>query len=116
VPFANIKSDHGSVLVEFIAFGVLVQLPLMFMAVGLVTLQHDKLAAEGISREVLRSFVLSGQDPMITVAAVAEAYKVAPSRISLDLNCRPSACDSSAEWIRVTTKIGSAISTAVIRK
>ena len=52
----NFKGETGSAVIELIGFGLLLQIPLVMLATNLLLLQHDQLAAEAITRDVLRSF------------------------------------------------------------
>jgi hypothetical protein len=112
VQFANFRSDRGSAVLEFAAFGLLLQVPVLAWSVSLITLQHDQLAAEAISREAARSFVLVNRDPAVTASEVASAYRVASDRVQVLVSCQFDDCFSERSWIQVTTRVGSALARA----
>lgn len=112
----NFKAEDGSAILEFIGFGLLLQIPLMMFAGNLVTMQHDQLTAEAITRDLLRSYVLSNRDPVTGVAELASAYRVSPSRIKVSLSCKPSDCDQEKAWVYLRTQIGSLSAAGVIQR
>lgn len=111
MPFANFKSDTGSAVLEFIGFGVLVQVPLLIVSVGLTGLQHDQLAADAINRDSLRALTLQGRQPSETAAEIAEEFHIEPIRVQLQITCEDGDCSSPGALVRLTTIIGSAIAT-----
>jgi hypothetical protein len=116
VRFVNFKGDEGSAILELIAFGVLLQLPLAMFASHLILLQHDQLAAEAITRDVLRSMVLLDAEPSAVVQAVASAYGVTQSKILISMSCRPLDCRQERTWVKVQARIGSAMASGVIQR
>ena len=113
---ANFKSEEGSAVLEFIGFGLLLQIPMLALVGNLVSLQHDQLAAEAIVRDVLRSQVLLDRQPSDVALELASAYRVAPSRIQLSVSCEPTDCRQDQTWIRVKAQIGAASATGVIQR
>jgi hypothetical protein len=112
----NFRDDSGSVVLEFLGFGILIQLPILVFATSLMAVQHDQFAAEAITRDSLRSFVLLGKPPLETAAEVSAAYRVSMTRVLLTLICRPADCESGAGWVEITTKLGSAVARGVIHQ
>jgi hypothetical protein len=110
------KGEQGSAVVEFIGFGLLFQIPLMLFAIGLVALQHDQLAAEAITRDSLRSYVLLNREPSESALRLAADYRLTPSRIKLTVSCKPKDCLEERSWIFVETKIGSASAFGVLQR
>jgi hypothetical protein len=108
--FANFKKDEGSIVLEFIGFGIILQVPLLVLVLGLTGLQHDQLAAEAINRDALRSLVLLNRTPDETASEVAQLYRLNPSRVSLSFQCQNQDCDSVGNWVHLTTRIGQAVS------
>lgn len=105
--FANFSSESGSVVLEFVGFGLLLQVTLLLVILNLGALQHDQLAAEAISRDSLRAFLLIGKSPNVTAAEIAKAYRVDPSRLTVTLICQADDCDTEGNRVRVVTRIGS---------
>lgn len=116
MPFANFKSDAGSVVLEFIGFGVLVQVPLLLASIALTGLQRDQLAADAINRDALRSFTLQGQAPEVTAAEIAADFNVEQARVNIQMDCADGDCNSPGVLVRLTTTIGSAIATGFAYK
>lgn len=116
MPFVNFKSDAGSVVLEFVGFGVLVQVPMLLASIALTGLQHDQLAADAINRDALRSFTLQGRAPAVTAAEIASDFKVEPARVNIQMDCEDGDCDSPGVLVRLTTTIGNAIATGFAYK
>jgi hypothetical protein len=112
----NYRGEQGSAVVEFIGFGLLLQVPLMLFAISLVSLQHDQLAAEAITRDALRSYVLLNREPSETAMRLAADYRVPPNRIQLTVSCKPRDCVEEGSWIFVETKIGRASAVGVLQR
>lgn len=112
----NLSDETGSVVIEFVGFGILLQLPILMFAVSLIGAQHDQFAAEAITRDALRSFVLLDKSPSDIAAEVSAAYRVPLARVSVSMTCTPSDCESEASWIEITTRIGSAVARGSINR
>lgn len=112
----NFKGETGSAMLELIGFGLLLQIPLVMFATNLVILQHDQLAAEAITRDVLRSFVLLDADPTSVAQTAASLYGVSISKVLVSMRCRPLDCRKEQTWVTVKTQIGSAIASGVIQR
>ena len=116
MPSVNFSDEEGSAVVDFIGFGLLLQLPLVMFANHLVVAQHDQLTAEAITRDSLRSHVLLGKDPLETALELADAYGVEPNRIKMTVSCRTTNCQQEKSWIQVTTRIGDVTASGVIQR
>jgi hypothetical protein len=113
---ANLNEDRGSAVLEFVGFGLLLQVPLIAWSMGLVSIQHDQLAAEAITRESLRSFIVENRNPSQNATDLASAYRISADRVLLKLSCQLDDCYSEHSWIRVTTQIGSVKASAVAQR
>jgi hypothetical protein len=111
--FANFSSESGSVVLEFVGFGLLLQVTLLLVILNLGALQHDQLAAEAISRDSLRAFLLIGKSPNATAAEIAKAYRVDPGSLTITLVCQADDCETEGNRVAVVTRIGSVQSEVV---
>lgn len=114
--FVKFSDDTGSVLIEVIGFGLLLQVPILFFGLALVSLQHDKLAAQAIARDVMRSFMMLDRAPEATALSVADTYRVDRSRLSVELNCYPSDCEAPGTSLSLRVRVGSIAETLVARR
>jgi hypothetical protein len=112
----NFKGETGSAVIELIGFGLLLQIPLVMLATNLVLLQHDQLAAEAITRDVLRSCVLLDTEPTTVAQEAASLYGVSPEKVMVSMSCRPLDCRKEQTWVTVKTQIGSAMALGVIQR
>ena len=106
MPCVNFKDDLGSAALEFIGFGLVLQIPMILLAINLVALQHDQLAAEAITRDALRSYVLLNREPLESARRLAADYRLDPSRILVKMACNPDDCEAEGAWISIETRIG----------
>jgi hypothetical protein len=106
VKFANFKCDVGSVVLEFIGYGLLLQVPLLMLVIGLSAAQHDQLVAEAIARDSLRSFMLIDKAPESTASEVAKVYGLSVDRVHISISCQDNDCLKAGNKIRVITKVG----------
>lgn len=116
MPPAKFRSDRGSIVLEFLGFGLLLQIPMLLLCTALIGAQHDQYVAEAITRNALRSFMLSGTPVAQTATEVALEYKVPASRVSVALSCRPTDCSDAGVWLELKTQIGLAKAVGVARK
>lgn len=110
------SDETGSVVLEFVGFGLILQVPILMFVTSMLGLQHDQFAAEAITRDALRSFVLLGKQPIETAAEVSRAYRVSMSRVSLAVICRPHDCEAGDGWVEITTRVGSVSAKGVIHQ
>lgn len=112
----NFRSDSGSVVLEFLGFGVLLQVPLLLISIALSGLQRDQLAADAINRDALRSFTLTGRPPSETAAEIAADFKIAQDRVKIQVTCEDGDCVSPGALVSLTTQIGAAIASGFAYK
>ena len=103
-------------VLEFVGFGLILQVPILMFVTSMLGLQHDQFAAEAITRDSLRSYVLLGKPPIETAAEVSRAYRVSMSRVSLSVICRPHDCEAGDGWVEITTRVGAASARGVIHQ
>lgn len=95
----KISDDRGSALLDFLGFGLLLQIPVLVLASQLATMQSNQLAADSIARHSLRSFALYGTEVAVTSQEIAEdlELKVSPA---VELLCSPD-CTGSGSILRI---------------
>lgn len=103
-------------VLEFVGFGLVLQVPILMFVTSILGLQHDQFAAEAITRDALRSYVLLGKPPIETAAEVSQAYRVSMSRVELAVSCRPHDCEAGDGWVEITTKVGAVTAKGVIHQ
>ena len=116
MPPVKFSDEEGSAVLDFIGFGLFLQLPLVLFANNLVMTQHDQLTAEAITRDALRSHVLLGKEPLEIALDLADSYRVPSDRITMTLTCRPTNCQQEKAWIHLTTRIGVVTASGVIQR
>ena len=108
----KIEDDRGSALIDFLGFGVLLQIPVLVLAIQLSSLQTSQLAADSVARHALRSFVLQGVEVEVTAREIAADFglKVKPL---VTLDCEPD-CTSAGSILRIGVSIDDIKSSSVM--
>jgi hypothetical protein len=107
------RSDRGSASLEFIAAGVLLIVPLIYLVLVLGRVQAGTLAAESIARQAVRVYVTSTTAAQATsrLALAAEDglsdFRFVAGDASTTVSCAPAAsnCLRSGNTVTVTEKI-----------
>lgn len=109
--FQFLKNDGGSAVLEFLGFGLLLQVAVLVGFVGVNNLQSQQLAAESISRHALRAYVLFGTDPEVTASQLLGDFGLMVRPV-LKLSCQPD-CEASGSLLRLRVSLGEAQAVAV---
>ena len=113
---AKFSNDQGSVVLEFLGFGLMLQIPILIFCTSLIGIQHDQFVAEAITRNALRGLVLTGTPVAQTVQELALEYRIPTARVKTYLTCRPADCTSDGVWMELSTRIGLTTARGVILK
>ena len=100
----KIKGDRGSVIIDFVFFGVFLQLGLLLLATQIIGIQSNQLAAESIARHCLRSFLISGTDPMVTANQILQGFE-SEEKADVEIKCDDN-CELEGTRISVSVKVG----------
>lgn len=104
--------DAGSAALEFIAVGVILLVPLIYLVVALGTIQEQMLGAEAASRHIARAIAQAPDTASavargdVVLADVIEEYGMDADAVELSLSCRPAGveCPSAGATIVVTVE------------
>jgi hypothetical protein len=108
-------NDSGSAILEFVGFGLILQVPLLMMAVNFAEVQQTQFAAEAIARHSLRSFVLLGTPVSEAAAEIIADFRLT-TQPSLQMSCRPVGdCESPGSTITLRVLLGKAQAQSVMR-
>jgi hypothetical protein len=102
--------EQGSATVEFVAFGVLLMLPLVYLVITMGRIQAAAFAADGGAREAARAFVTADDDEAAHRRAVS-AVRLAlldqgfgdPKDGELEIECERAVCLTSGS--RIVTRV-----------
>lgn len=107
----KISSERGSAVLDFVLFGVVIQVGLLIFATQIFGIQANQLAAESISRHGLRAYILSDVSPEVTSAQVLSDFGISkPAEVAL--NCDPN-CTGANSVISLKVVVGKAEAVAV---
>ena len=111
---SHLTEETGSAVIEFLGFGLLLQVSVLIGLVQLSNVQAEQIAAESMARHALRAYVLFGIAPEVTGNQL-QADLAAQGKPVFSLSCAPD-CDSAGSVLRLKAKLGSATSVAVAVK
>lgn len=109
-----LRNDDGSSVIEFLGFGLLLQITALVGLVSATNLQSQQLAAESISRHALRAYVLFGTEPEVTAHQLLGDFGLRVKPV-LNLSCNPD-CETNGSILRLRVSFGDAQSEAVAAK
>ena len=102
------KADRGSIILEFLGFGLLLQILALALFVEISNLQTYQLAAESIARHGMRAFVISQTKPSETAIQILEDFGI-NAKHQTNLECQPDCFSKRSELVlRVTVDRASA--------
>lgn len=108
----RIKDERGSSMIDFLGFGLLLQIPVLLLASHLATIQANQLAADSIARHSLRSFVLQDTPVELTARQISEDFRLKIEPV-VELDCIPD-CISPESILRLKVSIGGVRATSVM--
>ena len=102
--------DEGSAALEFIAVGVILLIPLVYLVIALGSIQEQTLGAEAAARQVARvvakapDAVTATERSDAVLAGIIDEYGLDEDAVDLTLACTPSAveCPSAGATIIIT--------------
>lgn len=107
--FTEIQQEEGSALVDFIGFGVLLQIPVLLFSIQALSLQNQQFAIEAIARHAIRAHVLASDitNTQRVVSELAADFGLNKSDLSWNLVCTPDpSCLDTGSLIQFEIKIG----------
>lgn len=111
-PAARLRDDEGgSAALEFIAVGVLMLVPLVYLVIALGAIQTQTLGVEAAARFAARAAVLDAAgDPAVAaervIRTVADQYDMDADRLEVAMTCRPAgaSCPEPGVTVIVTVR------------
>jgi hypothetical protein len=100
--------ESGSAVLEFVGFGLLLQITLLMISVDLAALQQSQFAAEAVARHSLRSFILTGTPVDLTAREIMTDFLMT-AEPKLQMSCLPAGgCENSGSIITLNVTVGRA--------
>jgi hypothetical protein len=110
----NFLAEDGSALIDFIGFGVLLQIPVLMFATLAAQSQQQSFAVEAIARHGLRAFVLwpDRLDTQRVISELANDFGIASERLSWRITCQPDpSCLTQGSTAQIEVRIGEIVAT-----
>lgn len=107
----GLADESGSAIIEFLVFGVLLQVGLLTLFLQIVNLQTNQLVAESIARHSLRSFVIYDEEINQTALQIAKDFRVSYVP-EVEIFCDPN-CSDEGSLLRLNVTVGSAQASSV---
>lgn len=105
----EILSDRGSAIVDFIGFGLLLQIPVLMFSTFALSLQHQQFAIEAIARHASRAHVLLPDNSNTTrvVSELVADFGLKDSSLVWNISCNPDPkCLEPGSRVRFEIKLG----------
>ncbi|WP_336643277.1 TadE family protein [Microbacterium sp. MMO-113] len=104
------RDDAGSSSLEFIAVGVIMLVPLLYLVIAVGSVQEQSLGVEAAARQAARAIASA---PDLSAAAgreervlegIVEEYGIDPGAVDVEVSCRPrpSPCPAAGTTVVVT--------------
>lgn len=110
VPARGVPDETGSAALEFIALGVILLVPLVYLVLALGAIQGQMLGVESAARHTART--MSAAKGLVDATARADAatrsaieeYGLDPAAVDVDIQCAPrgTGCPSAGATVVVT--------------
>ncbi len=102
------SGERGSILLEFLGYGLLLQVVTLGLFIQVINQQSYQLAAESIARHGMRSFVISQTEPSETANQILDDFGI-ESKPETSLQCQPDCFSVGSQLkLRVTLQSSSA--------
>ncbi|MFJ6550008.1 TadE family protein [Microbacterium sp. NPDC091676] len=104
------RDDAGSSSLEFIAVGVIMLVPLLYLVIAVGSVQEQSLGVEAAARQAARAIAsapdmseAAGRGERV-LAGIVEEYGIDPGAIDVAVSCRPrpSPCPAAGATVVVT--------------
>lgn len=105
----EIYCDRGSAIVDFIGFGLLLQIPVLMFSTFALSLQHQQFAIEAIARHAIRAHVLvpDNSNTVKVVSELAADFGLKESNLNWKLSCNPDPkCVEPGSIVRLDIELG----------
>jgi Flp pilus assembly protein TadG len=104
------SDESGSAALEFIAVGVLLLVPLLYLAIALGTIQEQTLGAETAARQAARAIAdapdaeAAASRGDAVLADIVEEYGIDPDTVDISVRCVPATppCPTAGATVVVT--------------
>ena len=106
-----LRQDSGNALIEFVLYGLVLQVLVLTFGLQVMSTQAQQLAAESAARHALRSYVRAGVDPVISANAIVKEFGLV-SKVEVQLSCNPD-CESQGSILNLTVRLGEVKSNAI---
>ena len=104
----RLSDEGGSAVLEFVGFGLLLQITLLTIAVDLAAVQQSQFAAEAVARHSLRSYILAGTPVELTASEIMRDFLIT-SEPTLQMSCLPvGECEASGSIVTLKVIVGRA--------
>lgn len=105
----DLQSESGSAVLDLVAFGVLLQIPILMFATLTASYQAQAIAIESIARQALRAHVLwpDLKGTSLLVEDLVRDFSLEPSKLKWQLRCLPLPdCSSADSTIEIEVRYG----------
>lgn len=107
-------NDAGSAILEFLIFGLAVNVALLTFSIDLIQVQKNQLAADSIARHASRDFSISLSEASArhTALEIAQGFNLQPSEWQISAECEPIDCFATNALVRIQVLVENSRATA----
>lgn len=106
--------ETGSAILEFLIFGLAVNLALLTFSVDIIQVQKHQLAADSIARHASRDFSLNLSEISAQQVAseVATGFNLQPNQWQIAAECEPAGCIAADALVKIQVLVENSRATA----
>ena len=108
------QDESGSTLVEFVMLSVLVLIPVIYLILGVATVQAAAYASLGASDQAARMYVLGGEDltageraarSQAAASAALADFGISSDQAVITMSCPAGGCDDDGDVVAFTVEV-----------
>ena len=115
LPRRSVRNDEGSAALEFIAAGVILLVPLIYLVIALGAIQEQTLGAEAAARHIARVIARApdatsaAERSDAVLAGIVEEYGLDEDTVDLTLSCTPQSLECPAAGATIVVSVATRV-------
>lgn len=112
----RLKSESGSAILEFLVFGLAINLAILTFGTEVIQIQKSQFAVESIARHVIRDITRGADQAQAQQLAfeIANGFDLDASRLQIAMACVPDSCLSGEAQVQIVVSYNQAKARAVM--
>lgn len=116
----SVRNDDGSAALEFIAVGVVLLVPLVYLIIALGAIQEQSMGVDAVARHTARAIALAADESIAVerseqvLASVSEQYGIDPDSVAVAVTCAPAGVECPSAGVTLTVTIRTKVALPLI--